>query len=141
MIVVNKWDAVEKDNATMNEFTKVIRERLQFISFAPIIYISALTGQRIHTVLETVHRVWQNRSSRLPTSEVNQIIRDAVERHAPPNKGQSRLKILYGSQVRTDPPIFLLHEQACSIPAAQGRTVSDHQAKHRRVSEKHLCGQ
>jgi GTP-binding protein len=109
VIVVNKWDAVEKDNATMNEFTKTIRERLQFVAFAPIIFISAKTGQRIHTVMETVHRVWQSRSSRLPTSEVNQIIRSAVEHHAPPTKGQQRFKILYASQVRTDPPIFLLH--------------------------------
>ena len=109
VIVVNKWDTVEKDTFTLNEFTKIIRERLHFIPYAPIIFISAKTGQRIHTVLETAHRVWQNRSARLPTSEVNQIIRDAVERHAPPTKGQRRLKILYGSQVRTDPPLFLLH--------------------------------
>jgi GTP-binding protein len=109
VIAVNKWDSVEKDNFTLNEFTKTVRERLHFIPWAPIIFISAKTGQRIHTVLETAHRVWQNRSARLPTSEVNQIIRDAVENHAPPTKGQRRLKILYGSQVRTDPPLFLLH--------------------------------
>ncbi|MDQ7037114.1 MAG: ribosome biogenesis GTPase Der [Anaerolineae bacterium] len=109
VIAVNKWDAVEKDTFTMNEFVEKVRERLHFIPWAPIIFISAKTGQRIHTVLDTVHRVWQNRSARLSTSDVNQIIRDAVEHHAPPTKGQRRLKILYGSQVRTDPPIFLLH--------------------------------
>ena len=109
VIVVNKWDAVAKDTFTMNEFTKTIRDRLHFIPWAPIIFISAQEGQRIHTVLETAHRVWQNRFARLPTSEVNQIIRDAVQYHSPPSKGQRRLKILYGSQVRTDPPIFLLH--------------------------------
>jgi GTP-binding protein len=109
VIAVNKWDAVEKDTFTMNEFIKTIRERLHFIPWAPIIFISAKSGQRIHTVLETAHRVWQNRFTRLPTSQVNQILRDAVEHHSPPTKGQRRLKILYGSQVRTDPPIFLLH--------------------------------
>lgn len=109
LIVVNKWDAIEKDSFTMNEFTKTIRERLHFIPWAPIIYISALTGQRIHTVLETVHSIWQTRYIRVPTSELNQIIRDAVEHHAPPSKGTRQLKIYFASQVRTDPPIFLLH--------------------------------
>ncbi len=109
VIVVNKWDAVEKDNFAMMEFTKHVRDRLHFIPWAPIIYISALTGQRIHTVLETVHSVWQNRYIRIPTSELNQIIRDAVQKHAPPTKGQQRLKIFYATQVRTAPPVFLLH--------------------------------
>jgi GTPase len=109
VIAVNKWDAVSKDSNTMNEFTRVVRERLHFIPWAPIVYISALSGQRIHTVLETAHRVWQNRSTRIPTSELNQMLRDAVEKHAPPTKGQRRLKIYYGTQVRTDPPLFLLH--------------------------------
>lgn len=109
VIAINKWDAVEKDAFTMNEFVEQVRDRLQFISWAPIIFISALTGQRIHSVLETVYDVWQNRFARLPTSDVNQIIRDAIENHAPPTKGQRRLKIFYGSQVRTNPPLFLLH--------------------------------
>ncbi|GAB5490374.1 MAG: ribosome biogenesis GTPase Der [Phototrophicaceae bacterium] len=109
VIAVNKWDALEKDAFTMNEFTAKVRDRLHFIPWAPLIYISALTGQRIHTVLDTVHEVWQTRFARLPTSDFNQIIRDAVEHHAPPTKGQRRLKIFYGTQVRTNPPIFLLH--------------------------------
>lgn len=109
VIVVNKWDTVAKDAFTMNEFTKVIRDRLHFVSYAPIIYISALSGQRIHQVLETANRVYENRFVRVPTSDLNQIIRDAIEGHSPPTKGTKRLKIFYGTQVRTDPPIFLLH--------------------------------
>jgi len=109
VIAINKWDAVAKDSFTMNEFSDSVRDRLHFIPWAPALFISALTGQRVHSVLETAHRVWENRFIRLPTSEVNQIIRDAVEHHAPPTKGQRRLKIFYGSQVRTDPPIFLFH--------------------------------
>ncbi len=109
VIAVNKWDAVEKDTFTMMEFTRHVRDRLHFIPWAPIIFISALSGQRIHTVLETVHSVWQNRFIRIPTSELNQIIRDAVSNHAPPTKGQQRLKIFYATQVRTAPPVFLLH--------------------------------
>jgi GTP-binding protein len=109
VIVVNKWDAVEKDNFTMNTFMATIRERLHFIPYAPVIFISALSGQRIHQVLEKANEVYQNRFIRIPTSELNQIIRDAVDYHAPPTKGAKRLKIYYGTQVRVDPPIFLMH--------------------------------
>ncbi len=109
VIAVNKWDTVEKDSYTMNEFIKTVRERLHFIPYAPLIFISALEGQRIHTVLDTAYRVFENRFNRIPTAEVNQIIRAAMERHSPPTKGTKRLKIFYGTQVRTNPPIFLLH--------------------------------
>jgi GTP-binding protein len=115
VIAVNKWDALEKSSHTMHEFTQTIRERMHFVPYAPIIFISALTGQRIHTVLETAHRVYENRFSRIPTSALNQVIRDAVEHHAPPTKGIKRLKIYYATQVRTNPPIFLMHVNDKSI--------------------------
>ncbi len=109
IIAVNKWDTLEKDAFTMDNFTEHVRDRLHFIPYAPIIYISALTGQRIHTVLDTVYRVWQNRFARLTTSDLNDVIREAVEKHAPSARGTKRLKIYYASQVRVDPPIFVLH--------------------------------
>jgi GTP-binding protein len=109
VIAVNKWDLVEKDSYTMLNFTEEVRKKLHFIPYAPVVFLSALTGSRIHTVMETVHRVWEQRFNRIPTSELNQILRDAVAHHSPPVQGSMRLKILYGSQVRTDPPIFLLH--------------------------------
>ncbi|GAB4526394.1 MAG: ribosome biogenesis GTPase Der [Anaerolineae bacterium] len=109
VIVVNKWDAVEKDNYTMNTFMEEVKERLHFIPYVPIIFISALTGQRIHQVLETANRVWENRFVRIQTSEFNQLIRDAVQAHPPPVKGTKRLKVYFGSQVATDPPLFLFH--------------------------------
>ncbi|MEL6528101.1 MAG: ribosome biogenesis GTPase Der, partial [Chloroflexota bacterium] len=84
VIAINKWDAVEKDAFTMNDFIREVRDRLHFIPWAPIIFVSALTGQRIHTVLDTVYRVWQNRFARLPTSDVNEVIRAAIEHHSPP---------------------------------------------------------
>ncbi|XWX05408.1 ribosome biogenesis GTPase Der [Aggregatilineales bacterium SYSU G02658] len=115
VIAINKWDAVEKDSYTMNQFIATVRERLHFIPYAPIIFFSALTGQRIHTVLETAHRVYQARFARIATSELNQIVRNAVEKHAPPTKGIKRLKIFYATQVRTDPPIFLMHVNDKSI--------------------------
>jgi GTP-binding protein len=115
VIAINKWDAVEKNAYTMNQFTAAIRERLHFIPYAPILFFSALTGQRIHTVLETAHRVYQNRFARIATSELNQIVRSALEKHAPPTKGVKRLKIYYAAQVRTNPPVFLMHVNDKSI--------------------------
>ena len=109
VIVVNKWDSVEKDALTINQFTQTIREKLHFVPYAPIIFISAITGQRIHQVLETAHRIWENRFIRIQTSELNRLVREAIQRHPPPLKGTKRLKIYFASQVSTDPPLFLFH--------------------------------
>jgi GTP-binding protein len=109
VIVVNKWDAIEKDNATTNDFTRDIRERLHFMPYAPIIYISVLTGQRIHSVLETAHRVYESRYQRIATSELNRIVRAALEKHAPPMRGGRRIKFYYATQVNVAPPVFLFH--------------------------------
>ena len=109
VIVVNKWDIVEKDAHTMNEFTKSIQEKLHFVPYAPIIFISALTGQRIHQVLEIASQVWENRFFRIQTSELNRLVRDAIQSHPPPVKGTKRLKIYFASQVAIEPPLFLFH--------------------------------
>lgn len=109
VVLVNKWDAVEKDSHTMVEFEKKLREDLKFIPYAPILFISALTGQRIHQVLETTLLVYEERMRRIPTSELNRIIREAVAKHAPASKQPRKLKIYYGSQVKVDPPMFLFH--------------------------------
>jgi GTP-binding protein len=109
VIVVNKWDAVEKDSNTIYEFTRIVRERLHFVDYAPLIFISALTGQRIHQVLEMANRVYEARSYRIPTSELNRLMRDALQRHPPPLRGTKRLKIYLAQQVATDPPLFLFH--------------------------------
>ncbi|MBO9309479.1 MAG: ribosome biogenesis GTPase Der [Chloroflexi bacterium] len=109
VIVVNKWDAIEKDEHTMNAFTRIIRHRFDFISYAPILFISALTGQRIHTVLPTAARVQEERLRRIPTSAFNKLLREAQLRHAPPSSAGRRLRIYYGTQVCVDPPTFLLY--------------------------------
>lgn len=109
VVVMNKWDAVNKDAHTITEHTKNIQDRLHFVPYAPIIFISALTGQRIHQVLETANRVFENRFIRIQTSELNQIVRDAIQKHPPPTKGTKRLKIYFASQVATSPPLFLFH--------------------------------
>ncbi len=109
VIVINKWDAIEKDAFTMTTFIDNIRDRLHFVRYAPIIFISALDGQRIHQALEVAHRVWEARFFRLPTAEVNRLMREAITKHPPHAKGTKRLKFLYAAQVRTDPPLFLFH--------------------------------
>lgn len=109
VIVVNKWDAVEKDAQSMQTFMARIRDRLHFVSYAPIIFISALEGQRIHQVLAVAHRVWEARFFRMPTADINRLLRRAVEKHPPHAKGTKRLKFLYAAQVRTDPPVILFH--------------------------------
>lgn len=109
VIVVNKWDAVEKDEHTMQEFERVVRNRFDFISYAPILFVSAKNGQRIHTVLPTAARVQEERLTRIPTSKLNQLIRDAQLKHAPTIGGGRRLKIYHATQVKVDPPTFLFH--------------------------------
>ena len=109
VIVVNKWDALEKDAHTMHAFSEKIRDRLHFVRYAPVIFISALAGQRVHQVLEVARRVWEARFFRLPTADVNRLMRHAIEKHPPHGKGTKRLKFLYAAQVRTDPPLILFH--------------------------------
>jgi GTPase len=108
VIVVNKWDLVEKDDYTIYKFTDEVREALNFINYAPVLFISALTGQRIHRVLETAMEVYGERMRRIPTSELNRIVREAMMHHSPTTDGKT-LKIYYGTQVRVDPPTFLFH--------------------------------
>jgi GTP-binding protein len=109
VIVVNKWDAVDKDEHSMPEFTKTVKHRFDFIDYAPLLFISAKTGQRIHTVLPTAARVQEERLIRVPTSQLNALVREAQEKHSPPTKNGRKLKIKYATQVRVDPPTFLFH--------------------------------
>jgi GTPase len=109
VIIVNKWDIIEKDNDTMNNFLTDIRAKFDFLPDPPVIFISALTGQRVHQVLETAHRVWQARFQRISTAELNKLLRAALQKHPPPAKGTKRLKILFMTQVAVNPPVFLFH--------------------------------
>jgi GTP-binding protein len=109
VLIVNKWDAIEKDTDTMNTFMNEVRQKLDFLPYVPVLFISALTGQRIHTVLETAVRVQEERMVRIPTSELNTMIREALLRHPPQSKQPRPLKIFLAQQVRVDPPTFLFH--------------------------------
>jgi GTP-binding protein len=109
VVLVNKWDAIEKDSDTMTEFTQSIRQELNFMDYVPVVFISALTGQRVDQVLPLALRVQEERLTRLPTSKINRILHEAQDRHASPSHGGAEFKIYYGAQVRNDPPVFLIH--------------------------------
>jgi len=110
IVVVNKWDAVaNKDSLTLHEFEKTLHHKFDFLPDPPFLFISALTGQRIHQVLEAAHRVWEGRHFRIPTNVLNKLIRDSMQEHTPPIRGSRRLKILFASQVAIDPPVILFH--------------------------------
>lgn len=109
VVVVNKWDAVEKDTYTMAEYTAKIMEDLKFMDYVPILFISAKTNQRVDQVMPMVIRVQEERLARLTTSQLNRIIQSAQDAHASPaHKGRS-LRMYYGTQVRSDPPTFLIY--------------------------------
>jgi GTP-binding protein len=107
VIVVNKWDLIEKDSHTMDAYTGEIRQALKFISYAPLVFVSALTGQRVGRALDVALRVQEARSHRAPTGQLNRILRDAALSHSPPSKRGKRLKIYYATQARTAPPSFV----------------------------------
>lgn len=109
VIIVNKWDAIEKDSYTMNGYLDAIRDKFDFLPDPPVVFTSALTGQRVHQVLETAHRVWEGRFQRIATADLNRIVRAATQKHPAPSKGSRRLKIYFTTQVAVNPPVFLFH--------------------------------
>jgi GTP-binding protein len=109
VVVVNKWDAIEKDSHTMDSFTQRVRQDLNFMPYVPLLYISAKTGQRVDQVLPTALRVHEERLVHLPTSELNRILQAAQDQHPAPSHAGRQLKLYYGTQVRNDPPTFLLY--------------------------------
>src|SRR5690606_32671537 len=108
IILVNKWDAIEKDTKTMKTFEDNIREEFAYLSYAPIIYVSALTKQRLHHLPELISRVSQNQRLRIQSSTLNEVILDAVAMNPTPTDKGKRLKIYYATQVATKPPTFVV---------------------------------
>ena len=109
VVVVNKWDAVEKDSFTMDEYTRKIRSDLNFMDYVPLLFISAKTGQRVDTVLPMALRVQEERLARLTTSKINAVIHKAQDAHPHPTHAGRALKMFYGTQVRSDPPTFMIY--------------------------------
>jgi len=108
IIVVNKWDLIEKDDKTMNKFDKALRNNLSFIQYAPIIYISALTGQRVIKILELVDFVAEQAARRIATNVLNRLMEEITALNPPPTDKGKSLKILYTTQVGIKPPTFIL---------------------------------
>jgi len=107
VIVVNKWDLVEKDSKTTLRFTESIRSELPFMQYAPVLFISALTKQRIQRVSELVKFVADQHAMRVSTSVLNQVIEDAVAINPPPSDSGTRLKIYFTTQASVRPPTFV----------------------------------
>ena len=108
IIAVNKWDSIEKDNFTTNKFKNDIRTALAYMPYAPIVYISAKTGQRVAHLYPLVKEVYAQASRRISTGVLNDLLNDAMTRVQPPSDKGKRLKIYYMTQVSTNPPTFVI---------------------------------
>ena len=106
IIAVNKWDAIEKDNHSVREFTNKIRQVLSFMPYAEILFISAKTGQRLPKLFDALETVIQNHALRIATGVLNEILMEAVAMQQPPSDKGRRLKIYYMTQVSVKPPAF-----------------------------------
>lgn len=109
VIVVNKWDLIDKDQNSMNEFTKLVRKEYKFLDYAPICFVSAKTKSRVHTIFDTLEQVHLAYHTRISTSLLNQVMQDAQMMNQSPDFNGGRVKILYASQVAICPPTIVLH--------------------------------
>lgn len=108
IIVVNKWDAIEKDDKTMNKFTQDIRQKLSYMPYAELLFVSAETGQRLPKLFETIDAVIENHSLRIATGVLNEIMAEAVALNQPPSDKGKRLRLYYITQVSVKPPTFVI---------------------------------
>ncbi len=108
MFVVNKWDAIEKDNHTMNEFTAKIRDGFMFLDYAPIAFVSAKTKQRVNSLFDSIRLISDNHAKRIQSSVLNEVIEDAIARNPTPTDKGRRLRVYYTTQVSVKPPTFVI---------------------------------
>ena len=108
IICVNKWDLIEKDNNTTNEFTKKIYDALSYMTYAPMLFISAMTGQRVNKLFEYINYVHNQTNMRISTGMLNDVLAEAVNRVQPPTDRGRRLKIYYMTQTSVAPPTFVM---------------------------------
>lgn len=108
VIVVNKWDTVEKDGGTVRKVSEKIREDLKYMSYAPIVFISAKTGQRVEKLYGMINSVWEQHRRRIPTGLLNDVLADSVMKVQPPSDKGKRLKLKYMTQVSSEPPVFVI---------------------------------
>ncbi len=115
IVVVNKWDAVEKDNTTVNEYTKKITGALAYMSYAPLVFVSALTGQRLKNIFEQIVYVHNQARTRVTTGMLNELLNSAMEKAQPPSDKGKRLKIYYMTQSSVAPPTFVFFCNNCEL--------------------------
>ena len=108
IIVVNKWDAYEKQNGTLENYTKEVYEKLSYLSYAPILFLSAKTGQRVQKLFELINQVASQNAMRVSTAMLNQVLNEAIAIVQPPTDKGRRLKIFYMTQASTKPPTFVV---------------------------------
>ena len=108
IIVVNKWDEIEKDNHTLESFKKDVYQKLAYLTYAPMLFISAKTGQRVNKLFEMINEVNKYNSMRVSTGMLNDVINEAIAITQPPTDKGKRLKILYVTQASTKPPTFVI---------------------------------
>jgi GTPase len=109
VIVVNKWDAVEKDSYTIYDYTQEVMSRMMFVDYAPIIFVSALTGQRVVKILDQIDIVAEQHRRRISTAVLNEVLTDAASWHSPPVTRQGKQgRIYYGTQISSKPPAIVL---------------------------------
>ena len=108
IIVINKWDAIEKENNTVKEYNKKIRTALSYMPYAPIVYVSALTGQRVANLYEMIKTVYAEARKRITTGVLNDLLNDATTRVQPPSDKGKRLKVYYMTQTSVAPPTFVI---------------------------------
>ena len=108
IIVINKWDEYEKDEHTIEEYKKKVYNELSYLSYAPIIFISAKTGQRVNKLFELINQVTSQNAMRVTTSSLNQVLNEAIATVQPPTDKGKRLKIYYMTQASTKPPTFVV---------------------------------
>ena len=107
IVLVNKWDLVDKDAYTITSYSAHIRQALNFLPFVPLLFISAKTGQRVNRIMDLIVEVFESRFRRISTGQLNRLMRDAISRHPPPQKRGIRVKFAYVTQASVDPPTFV----------------------------------
>lgn len=123
MILINKWDLVEKDNATAGEFVEKIRRQLPFIKYAPIVFVSALTGQRVSQIIKKIVEIKERSKKRIATAELNKFLEDIVQGFAPSHSSGKHSKIYYCTQTEVNPPTFVFF---CNNP----KLITKHYRKY-----------
>lgn len=115
VVVMNKWDLIEKDTHTVNKFDDKLKEDLKFMDYFESVYVSAKTGQRAEKIMKEVDKVYNNARFRIPTGTLNDLILDTVRANEPPSYNGRRLRVYYASQVSVAPPTFVLFVNSCDL--------------------------